>query len=72
MLNSAMGYIAAVGGLVVVIAMAVIGWVSYRLGQKKERLNVSERTNVDRERDAHIAAQPDIDSPASAMRKLRR
>jgi len=42
--------------------------VSYRLGQKKERLNVSERTNVDRERDAHIAAQPYRDRPFDGLR----
>ena len=60
-------WIAVLFGLI-----AIVAWMAYSLGKRTVKLNTSEKVNKERAKDAHIAAQPDIDSPASAMRKLRR
>ena len=57
-----------IAGAVIMAVIAGAVWLAYRLGGKKERLNVSEKTNVERERDAEIASKPDVDRPLSKMR----
>ena len=61
-------YIAIVSIIVAIVAI----WLAYGLGKSHSARRQAERENVERERDAEIAAQPYIDDPAAAMRKLRR
>ena len=60
-------WIAVLFGLI-----AVVVWMAYSLGKRTVQMNTSEKMNKERAKDAEIAAQPDIDYPAAAMRRLRR
>ena len=54
----------------VVLLVVVAGgcYLAYLYGRKQERLDASEHTNRERERDAEIAARPDINRPLGRMR----
>ena len=59
-------------GAVFLLVIAGAVWLAFRSGVRKAQLEISEKENEERARDAEISAKPDINNPAAAMRRLRR
>jgi len=65
-MNAIFGYIAAFLGLIVVVVIAVMGWVKY--AKNSVKLETSEQVNREREHDAEILSKPFVDRPCGRMR----
>lgn len=55
-------------GLISAGLMVAVGVIAYRAGSSKVKLDTSEQTNRERERDAEIASRPYSDRPFDGLR----